>query len=101
MRRLALVLVFGFLVVSAVPQIADAQVRGGARAGGGGMGGGGHVAGSAPRPATNTGVRIRTATRPSGTVARGTTVFRGTPGVITASRGTGMGRPVSRANSSI
>ena len=101
MRRLALVLVFGFLVVSAVPQIADAQVRGGARAGGGGMGGGGHVAVSAPRPATNTGGGIRTAPRPSGTVARGTTVFRGTPGVITASRGTGMGRPVSRANSSI
>ncbi len=101
MRRLALVLVFGFLAVSAVPQFADAQVRGGARAGGGGMGGGGHVAASAPRPAMSAGAGIRTAPRSSGTIARGTTVFRGTPGVITASRGTGMGRPVSRANSSI
>jgi hypothetical protein len=101
MRRLALVLVFGFLAVSAVPQIADAQVRGGARAGGGGMGGGGHVAVSALHPAMSAGGGIRTAPRPGGTVARGTTVFRGTPGVITASRGTGMARPVSRANSSI
>jgi len=101
MRRLALVLAFGFLTVSAVPQFADAQVRGGARAGGGGMGGGGHVAVSAPRPPMNAGGGIRTAPRPGGTAARGTTVFRGTPGVITASRGTGMGRPVSRANSSI
>ena len=101
MRRLALVLGFGFLAVSAVPQFADAQVRGGARAGGGGIGGGGHVAVSAPRPATNAGGGIRTAPRPSGTIARGTTVFRGTPGVITASRGTAVGRPVNRANSSI
>jgi hypothetical protein len=98
MRRLALVLVFGFLTVSAVSQFAEAQVRGGARAGG--MGGGGHVAVSAPRPAMNAGGGIRTAPRPGGTVARGTTVFRGTPGVITASRGTAMGHPVSRANSS-
>lgn len=100
MRRLALVLAVGFLMVSAAPQFADAQVRGGARAVGG-MGGGGHVAVSAPRPAMNAGAGVRTAPRPGGTVARGTTVFRGTPGVITASRGTASGRPVSRANSSI
>jgi hypothetical protein len=99
MRRLALVLVFGFLAVSAVPQFADAQVRGGARAGG--MGGGGHVAVSAPHPAMNAGAGMRTAPRPGGTVPRGTTVFRGTPGVITASRGTAIGHPVSRANSSV
>jgi len=103
MRRLALVLAFGFLTVSAVPQFADAQVRGGARAGGMG-GGGGRVAVSAPRPPMNAGGGTRTAPRPSapsGTVSRGTTVFRGTRGVITASRGTAMGRPVSRPNSSV
>lgn len=97
MRRLAWVLGLGFLMVSAVPQFADAQVRGGARAGGGI--GGGHVAAPAARPAFNAGGGIRTAPRAVGTVPRGTTVFRGAPGVITASRGTAVGRPISRGSS--
>lgn len=98
MRRLAWVLGLGFLMVSAVPQFADAQARGGARAGGGGIGGG-HAAVGAARPAIRAGGGFRTAPRSVGPVPRGTSVVRGTRGVITASRGTTVGRPVSRGNS--
>ncbi len=83
MRRFTLVIASLFVTAFAVPQISNAQVRGGMRAGGGA------AVINAPRPMANAGPGFRSAP-PAG----GTTVFRGnTAGrpLATGSRGTAVG----------